>query len=395
MTYKPKIYYFAPHPIQYNVGLFREIEKIGGLCFQVIFEDDIGLVPVFEKEFNSIISWDIDLLTGYNHSFVKNFGFYKISGFFSRINPAIIKILFKERPDIIILHGYVTVSDWLVFFMSKLLGIKIIFRGEAVLRGIENSKNLKQRIKRFLLPKFLKQCDCILFSCSGNKKYWKFYGVEDTKMLPVPCAVDNKYFQNERRKYEAKDLRKELGINENDFVILFSARFTQRKRPLDLLKSLIKIDNKDITVIFVGNGIERQKLEKFASENKIKVIFSGFVGQTYISKYYSVSDLGIVISEYDPSPKALNEAMNFELPVIVTDVIGTASDLIKENLNGFIVNVGDIKTISEKINFLNKNRDVARRMGEKSFEIIDKWTFERGAFWIKEAVDFVHKSKSS
>lgn len=28
-------------------------------------------------------------------------------------------------------------------------------------------------------------------------------------------------------------------------------------------------------------------------------------------------------------------------------------------------------------------------------EIIDKWTFERGAFWIKEAVDFVHKSKSS
>ena len=314
-----------------------------------------------------------------------------MGGFFSRINPSIVRILLKEKPDVIILHGYVTFSDWIVFILAKLLRIRIIFKGEAVLKGNEQSKNWKQRLKRFLLPKFLNKCDCVLYSCTGNKEYWKFFGVEDKKMFPLPCAVDNDFFQNERKKYNVKEIKKELGIKENDLVILFSARFTERKRPLDLLESLVEIENQNIVVIFVGNGTEKQNLKNFAKKHNIRTIFTGFVGQTSISKFYSVSDIDIVISEYDPSPKAMNEAMNFKLPIIVTNVVGTAKDLVKDDINGFIVSVGDIKAISQKIDYLNNNRDVAKKMGKQSFKIINDWTFKEDAFWINKAVDFVHR----
>ena len=391
MNNKIKLYYFAPHPIQYNIGIFKELEKSENIDFKVIFEDSMGLEPVFVKEFNKTVKWDVDLLGGYKYKFLKNFSFNNTGGFFSRINPAIITTLLSEKPDVIILHGYVHLSDWIVFFTAKLLGIKIIFRGEAVLRGIEHSDTLKQSIKRFVLSKWLNACDSIMYSCSGNKAYWKFYRVSEDKMFPLPCAVDNKFFRDEYRKYilEKEDIKKELSIGKNDFVILFSARFTSRKRPLDLLKALSKIDNKDIVILFVGDGLEKKNMEKYAKENNLKAVFTGFQNQTEISKYYAIADLDIVISDYDPSPKAMNEAMNFELPIIVTDIVGTAYDLVKDGENGFIVKVGDINTIAQKIDYLNKNRDVAKQMGEKSLEIVNEWTFEKDAYYINKAIEKV------
>ena len=148
-------------------------------------------------------------------------------------------------------------------------------------------------------------------------------------------------------------------------VILFSGRFTKRKRPMDLLNALVKIDNRNITVLFVGDGSERIVMEKFVKDNNIKAVFAGFQNQTEISKYYSISDVCVIISSYDPSPKTMNEVMNFELPIIVTNVVGTAYDLVQDEENGYIVEVSDIDTISKKIDYLNKNRSKLKKNGKK------------------------------
>ena len=132
-------------------------------------------------------------------------------------------------------------------------------------------------------------------------------------------------------------------------------------------------------------------MEEYSKRHHIKAIFTGFVNQTEISKYYSISDLNVVISDYDPSPKAMNEAMNFKLPIIVTDVVGTAHDLVKDGKNGFIVKVGDIDSISKKVDFLNKNRKELIRMGNNSFNIVEGWNFKEGVKGIIQAFDYVTK----
>jgi len=387
------VYYFAPHPVQYHTGIYKELSKFNDIDFKVIYEDDIGLKPVYVEEFKKEIKWDIDLLDGYPYEFMKNFSLNPMGGFLSRVNFELFKKFFIDKPDVVIFAGYVTLSDWLIMLLSKLTNTKIIFRGEATLRGNEG-KTLKSRIKEKFLRWWLKRCDIVMYSCTGNKEYWTFYGVNEDRMLPIPCAVDNDFFQNERKKYIGKenDIKKELRIDENDFVIIFPARFTTRKRPLDLLNAVKNIDNKNITILFVGDGLERENMERYVENNNIKAVFVGFKNQTEISKYYSIADLGVVISDYDPSPKAMNEAMNFELPIIVTDITGTSSDLVKDNKNGFIVKVGDIDTISKKIDYLNNNRDIAKQMGKKSLEIVNEWTFEKDAYYINEAVKRIMKN---
>lgn len=391
ITTKPKFYYFAPHPVQYHVGIYRELAKFDDIDFKVIYEDDIGLKPVYVEEFKKEIKWDIDLTSGYPHEFMKNYSLNSQGGFFSRVNFGIFKKFLIDKPDVILFKTYTTFSDFLVMGLAKFTRTKIIFRGEATLKGTEDNPTFKQKLKKIFLNWWLKQCDIVMYSCSGNREYWKYYGVSEDKMLPIPCAVDNEFFQNERKKYlgKEKEIRKELGIDEDDFVLVFAARFTNRKRPFDLLNAVKKIDNRNITILFVGDGPERNNMENFVKENNIKAVFVGFKNQMKISKYYNLADLDMVISDYDPSPKAMNEAMNFELPIIVTDIVGTAYDLVKNGENGYIIKVGDIDTLAKKIDYLNKNRDIAKQMGKKSLEIVDEWTFEKDAYYINEAINRV------
>ena len=129
------------------------------------------------------------------------------------------------------------------------------------------------------------------------------------------------------------------------------------------------------------------------SKSDLKAKFVGFQNRSAITKFYAISDLGIVISDYDPSPKAMNEIMNFGMPIVVTNVVGTANDLVKENQNGFIINVGDVNALSKKIDYLNNNRDIAKIMGEKSLEIVNNWNYDKDVQGIENAIEYVKKIK--
>ena len=103
----------------------------------------------------------------------------------------------------------------------------------------------------------------------------------------------------------------------------------------------------------------------------------------FLKGLYSL--IGVILSDYDPSPKSLNEMMNFSLPVIVTSVTGTSEDLVKHGINGYIVNSGDIKSISKYIKNLAIDRNLARNMEKKSLEIVRGSTFVKDAIAIETA----------
>lgn len=390
---KKTVYYFAKHPVQYHIGLYRELEKLDSINFKVIFQDNIGIKPTYVKEWQKEIKWDIDPLGGYSHVFMHNYALNPHGGYFSRVNFSIFKYIFKDRPDVIILNSYSTLSDWILMFCCILSSTKIIFRGEATLRGNENTGGFKVNLKKFFVKNWLKLCNAIMYSCSGNYDYWRYHDVSEDKLFPIPCSVDNHFFRMHAELFlpQKTNIKKDLGIPLDDLVILFSAKITQRKRPMDLLKAIEKINHDKITVLFVGDGPQYDEVKSFANKFNFRCIFTGFVNQLEISKYYSISDVNVIISDYDPSPKALNESMNFSLPILATNVIGTANDLVKEGKNGFLVDVGDIGSIANRIEFFNNNREKAKRMGERSLNYVSKWNFSEDVKGIAKALKYILK----
>lgn len=396
---KYKLAVYAIHPIMYQTPIFREMESYIvdnklDMDLTVLYGDDLSLRDVYFKETNVTFKPDVPfLLEGYKYKFLKNYARDSRAGFLSRVNFSVFQEIKNENYDAVLIHGYESLTAWMTLIAAKMNKKKVIWRGESVLRGIENASNIKQRIKRAVLKRFFGYCDSVLYSCSGNKEYLRFYGVDEEKLFSIPCAVNNEYFQEQKQLIlnSQASLKNELGIDKDNMVVLFSARFTQRKRPLDLLQSLTKIEHSKITVLFVGDGPERATMEAFADENNINAVFVGFRNQSEISAYYAIADINIVISDYDPSPKAMNEAMNFALPVIVTEVVGTARDLVFDEDNGYVISVGDIDTLSKKIDGFQKDRELIEKMGQRSLEIISEWNYKSNVIGILDAIDYASK----
>ncbi len=383
----------ALHPSYYQDNIWVKLSQNKLLDVEVVYLSDLGINKNIQHVgFGTLFCWDDFLsLEKYKHVFLKNYGSNNSEGLLFRVNPQLFNFVRKNRFDVVLTHGYSTFSSLFAIFTAKLMGVKVVWRGESTLKGNEDSSFWKKFLKKTILSRFFNVCDAVMYSCSGNKDYLHFYGVPESKLFPIPCAVDNVFFQRERRKYLGKEneIRKNLGIKNDDFVILFVARITENKRPMDLVKAIETIKEKNITILFVGDGRERKIVEKYCNVNNVKAKFVGFKNQTEISKYYSIGDLFILISGFDNSPKAMNEAMNFELPVICTKRAGTAYDLVKENENGFLVETGDIVGIAKRIAYLNQKRDVAKKMGKRSWEIVKNWNFEEDASSIEKAVQFV------
>jgi glycosyltransferase involved in cell wall biosynthesis len=312
-----------------------------------------------------------------------------MGGFFARLNPRIFSLLTVNKPDVVIVHGYNTLTNFIVIVLSKIMNIKVILRAEATLKKQNSNTFLKSKLKYIYMKTLLSMCDVIMYSCNGNREYWKSYGVSESNMLPIPCAVDNDYFQKERKNYlnQRDQIRDSLNVNKDDFVVISVGRMIENKNFATIIESINLIDNKNIHLLLIGDGSEKKFLESLCKKYQIKSTFAGFRNISEISKFFIISDLFVLLTKYyDPSPKTLNEAMNFELPVIVTDIAGTAKDLVMEGENGYIVNPFDTKKVAEKIDFLNKNRDLSKKMGQKSLEIVNEWNFEKNAYYINKAI---------
>ena len=376
------------HPIQYQDALWEKLynmSKEEKIEVKVLFLDKIGLKPTYMDDVKATTDFKDIIKLNYPHKFLMNLSPLKQHTFLGRVNPGILREVLKY--DVLLLHSINHVSYQLAFFLAKLLGKKVMVRGEGT------PGKARSRLVKYLKKIYFKYMDLVFYSCSGNKHYFKDFSVSDDKLRFLLCAVDNDYFRTKYLELSRKraTLRKNLGIENNDLVILFVGRFVDIKRPMDILKAIDLLIHKknlqNLKALFIGGGPLEKDMTAFVKSKGLtkNVIMKGFVKQSKIVEYYALADIFVLPSSVDPSPKVLNEAMNFELPVITTNVIGTA-ELVKEGYNGFKIAVGDVLALADRISILASDSNLRRTFGKNSWAVVKDWNFERDAKAILDGV---------
>jgi len=125
-----------------------------------------------------------------------------------------------------------------------------------------------------------------------------------------------------------------------------------------------------IEYIVIGDGPEKYMLKNYAKKLNIKTKFLGFLDHKKMSKYLSQTDIFCLMSNFDASPKILNEVMNYKIPLIISKNIGTSGDLIKNNYNGFLVE--NKKQFEDSLLKLLNNKNLRKKFGENGIKILDK-----------------------
>ena len=368
----------ATHPVQYHTPLYQELTGRSEIDLQVFYLDRTGLEGVYDETFKTAIVWDIPLLEGHRFAFIRNYAVNRVSGFFSRVNPGIVHVLKRRKYDVVLIQGYALLSCWIAFVAARSQGIPIIWRGEVVSRTDSRVKHqFSQRVKSFLARAMLTRCAAVLYTCSGNRIFLERHGVPTDRLFPFLCAVDNAYFRSQYdiHKGNVVATRAELGIAGGDMVVTYCGRLVAGKRVRDIVEAIASTNIHGIVLLVLGDGPDREALEVRAQEAGVDMRCVGFVNQSALGRYYSISDVFMMVSEIDRSPKSLNEAMSFELPAIVSDGVGTAEDVIIEGKTGHVVRVGDISAMATHLGRLWAQPQERRDMGRAAGEHVCRFTF--------------------
>ena len=154
-------------------------------------------------------------------------------------------------------------------------------------------------------------------------------------------------------------------------------RLSKQKDQITLIKafSIFLKDHPDYQLYIYGDGEEKSNLITFIKENNLtsKVILAGKC--TNILNEISDSKVFVLSSIFEGMPNALIEAMCLGLPCISTKVSG-ANELIKDGINGFLVDIGDYEEIAEKLKLLCDNSKLSTDVSIEATKLYNQLNLE-------------------
>lgn len=380
------------HPIQYQAPLFRALAARPELDLHVYFCSRWGAEPYQDPGFQIRLSWDTPLLQGYRYTFLRNLSFCpRSAGFLRTVNPGIGASILQSKFDALLIHGWALTTNWLAWAIAAARCVPLLLRGET--NGLAEPAGVKRTAKRIALKAFFSQVAGFLAIGTNNANFYKSYGVREERIFWTPYAVDNDFFMERGRRLagQKRFLHEKEGILPDLPVILFCGKLIEQKRPFDLLKAFASLEGYlKASLIFVGDGPLRAEMEHFIADHRLaNVHFLGFRNQTELAACYAMADVLVLPSSFEPWGLVLNEAMCFGLPVITSDQVGAAADLVRHGANGFIYPVGDVQTLASCLRRMVEDDQACRVMGQNSLTIISKWGLEESVQGVLRCLESV------
>jgi glycosyltransferase involved in cell wall biosynthesis len=336
-------------------------------------------VRPYDAEFGGrLVRWDTDLLGGYRARFLRHAHRNEVGrGFWGLRDWDVLIHLRRLRPEVVWVHGVSYLTLWLAVVAGRLARLPVLLREEQTLL---HPRPVHRRLPRALIWRALSRQVYGLYIGSHNRAFFRHYGVPAERLFFAPYTVDNEGLGRAAavlRPWQA-DLRRAFGIDPAAGpLVLFVGKLIARKQPQLLLEAFARVRHRfPCALLFVGEGpLEPALRQRAAATGTPDVHFAGFLNREQIARAYAAADLFVLPSGWHETwGVVVNEAMNFALPVVVTDTVGCAPDLVHAGENGFVVPHGDAGRLAAAIAALVGDAERRRRFGRRSREIITAWS---------------------
>jgi len=170
-------------------------------------------------------------------------------------------------------------------------------------------------------------------------------------------------------------LRAKLGIGPDDFVIGKVARLFEHKGHEDLIAAVLGMASLQpkLKLLFVGDGKLRPKLEGLAAQSlRGRVVFAGLVRPEEVPDYLGVMDAVVHLSRREGLARVLPQALAAGKPVVAYDCDG-AREVCLDNETGLLVPVGDLLSVSDRLEKLLEQPHTRECLGTRGRELVKEW----------------------
>lgn len=344
----------ATHPIQYHAPLYRELAARPDLELEVLFAHRQDREGQARAGYGVPFDWDIPLLAGYDSRFLRNRAPRPdASAFLGCDVPEVVDVLREGRFDALLVHGWGSRAYLQAIVAARRLGLRVGVRGDS---HLGTPRRLTVRLaKRAAFPLALRAGFDSFFAVGERaRRYYLHYGVAPGRIVASPHCVDNARFAAgaaEARTTRAA-LRRRLGLSAGGPVVLFVGRLVEFKRPLDLVEALESLQRRGLRgeLLVVGAGALEGRLRREAFRRGVRLGSAGFVNQSALPALYAAADVLALPSDgRETWGLVCNEAMACGLPIVVSDAVGCAPDLVIPGRTGEVHPLGDVEALADAL----------------------------------------------
>jgi glycosyltransferase involved in cell wall biosynthesis len=277
-----------------------------------------------------------------------------------------------RNSDLIFVNGLGVESAIAALMLKKKLIRKIV--GDPVWERAYNQKKTSESFDEFQNNKhsFLIEVQKLLRNWSVNSAEVVITPSDHLKNFVSELGFNNEILKI-NNGVDITDIKR-TNVHKADINLLIISRLVIQKNINIVIEAMELLDNKNVKLSIIGEGGEFNKLEGVIHElnlqNRVQLL--GKIDNNKISQFLLTADIFIQASDYEGLPHSVLEAINYEIPILSTEV-GGCKDLLNDGERGFIIPIPpDKKIIAENIIYIINNQDEATKRADAAKVFISK-----------------------
>jgi len=265
-----------------------------------------------------------------------------------------------KNSDLIFVNGLGTETTIANIFLRKIIIRKIV--GDPVWERVYNKKLTTESF-----DSFQKNKQRLSIKIQKNIRNWS---IKNSNLIITPSEhlktfVQNIGFENDiyviNNGVEIKQIEK-VTLENKIIKLVVVSRLVNQKNIDIVIKAVKRIEDKNILLNIVGDGPEVNNLKNLVKEKSLnkRVSFIGKIKNSELHNYLEDADIFIQASNYEGLPHSILEAINYEIPILSTEV-GGCSAILNKGERGYIIPmpVSEVE-ISEEIRTIINNKNEAK-----------------------------------
>lgn len=340
-------------PTPYNDALFRHLARQPGVELTVAY--------CSWREGNR--SWDLERDKGYDYTVLPGRSF----GDPVHLNPGVGRHIRRVRPDVAVLTGsYTTPTIQLAAWSLRIRCTPWVYWSEELsLEPLSGGR----RLVRDALRRTLLSARGVFAIGSRARESFRRVGVPEERIADFRYYADVERFRGRAGDAAARaEVRAELGLAGGGPVFLFVGQMVERKGVDTLVRAVAALRRAGVacTAVLAGDGPQQDEFRALAGELGVAgaVRFTGFVQPRDLPRLFAAGDVFVLPSRREGWGVVVHEALAAGLPVIASDQVNSAVDLLAEGECGWLFAAGDPASLAARMREYCGAADPARLSAE-------------------------------
>jgi len=292
------------------------------------------------------------------------------------VTPGIFGELGRARPEVVVVSGWSTFASQAALAWCRTRGVPYLLLVESHDAGPRSG--WRRAVKGAVVPSVVRRAAGVLVVGSLARASVVARGADPARVRVFANTIDVQEFGRMAAALAPRrsELRAALGLGEDDIAVLTVARLAPEKGHDLLLRAVAAAGEPRLRPVLVGEGPARHSLEELARSLGIRAVFTGSRPWAEVLEAYVAADVFALLSTFEPWGVVVNEAAACGLPLVLSDLVGAAHDLLVDGENGALVPGGDVDAAARALSALAADPDLRAAQGARSRELVAAWGYE-------------------